>query len=45
MFYITYRNQGKKEKTPSKFETRESAKKVADFLKIQGATSVRVMRA
>lgn len=43
MYYITYKNQGKSEKTPP-FATYEEAKKSADFLKFQGATSVRIQK-
>lgn len=39
---ITYRNQGKPEKCPLFEATREEAERRADFLKFQGATSVRL---
>ena len=44
MYKIAYRNQGKTEQTPVKYESWESAKKAADFLKFQGATNVKVLR-
>lgn len=43
-YYVTYRNQGKPEKTPPKYDNETDAYSCAAFLKIQGATSVRVHR-
>jgi len=44
MYYITYKNQGKSEKTQY-FSTYDQAKKSRDFLKFQGATSIRIQKA
>ena len=39
---ITYKNQGKSERTPIMFERKASSKKNVNLLKVQGATSIRV---
>ena len=43
-YYITYRNQGKPERTPVMPDTEDCAnsKHNVELLKIQGATSIRV---
>lgn len=41
-FYISYRNQGKPERTPILGNTQELAQKNIKLLKMQGATSVRI---
>ena len=42
MFYITYKNQGRTEKTAT-YPNRAEAEKAATFLKSQGAASVRIV--
>ena len=41
-YFVTYRNQGRPERTVT--QTLQEAKSSADFLKFQGATSVRVRK-
>ena len=41
-YYITYKNQGTSERTPTMFERKASSKKNVELLKIQGATSIRI---
>ena len=41
-YYLTYRNQGKTERTPAKYDNETDAYACAGFLKFQGATAVRV---
>jgi len=43
MFYVTYLNEGKLCKTQL-FETLEQAQKSVEFLKIQGAKSIKIHR-
>jgi hypothetical protein len=43
-YIVTYRNEGRPEKTPQ-FDTKEQAQETAEFLKFQGATSVKVKSA
>jgi len=40
-WYVTYKNEGRPEKT-CKLPTPKDAKKSAEFLRFQGATSVRI---
>ena len=41
-YYITYRNEGRPERTPILGDTQEHAQKNVNLLKVQGATSIRV---
>lgn len=41
-YYLTYRNQGKPERTPARYDNDTDACACAAFLKFQGATAVRV---
>ena len=41
-YYITYKNQGKSERVSERSGTRAEAEEIADFLRFQGAKSVRV---
>lgn len=41
-YYVTYRNQGKPERTPSTYGSRATAEECAEFLKFQGATAIRI---
>lgn len=43
MWIVTYRNEGRPEQTP-RFETEKEARESAEFLKFQGAKSVRVVK-
>jgi len=42
-FYVSFKNQGKPEKTPA-WKTYEEAKESAEFLKFQGATNIRIIQ-
>lgn len=44
-YYITYLNMGKPERTPVMPDMEKNASKNASLLKIQGAKSIRVMKA
>jgi hypothetical protein len=44
MYIVTYRNQGRPEKTAA-FSTYEDAKESANFLKFQGAKCVKIIKA
>lgn len=41
MYYITYKNNGKSEKT-AKIDDYEKAKKTKEFLKFQGVTNIKI---
>ena len=42
MFYVTYRNLGKPERTPANMHTMDEAKATAAFLRFQGATAITI---
>ena len=41
-YYITYRNQGKSERTPLMPDADKNAQHNAELLKIQGATAIKI---